>query len=76
MYDFLEEYGDAIDRNLRKLEVENGGLAHGDVSAYLATADDKTAPVTHLTRHGITEVGRARMIDWMYEVLTAFKMSE
>ena len=31
---------------------------------------------THLCRHGITEVGRARMIDWMYEVLTAFNMHE
>ena len=76
LYDFIEEYGTAIDQNLRRLEVENGGLTCGDVSAYLAAADDKTAPPTHLTRHGITEVGRARMIDWMFEVLTAFKMSE
>jgi len=34
------------------------------------------ALATHLTRHGITEVARARMIDWIYEVLMAYKMSE
>ena len=31
---------------------------------------------THLSRHGITEVARARIIDWMFEVLQVFKMSE
>ena len=71
LYDFVEEYGDAIDLNMRRLESENGGLPCGDCSAVAAGT-----PLTHLTRHGITEIGRARMIDWMFEVLTAFKMSE
>ena len=31
---------------------------------------------THLCRHFITEVARARMVDWMFEVLKAYKMSE
>ena len=76
IYDFIEEYGSEIDRNLRRLEVENGGLNCGDVSAHQVANDSKPVHTTHLTRHGITEVGRARMIDWMFEVLTAFKMSE
>lgn len=32
--------------------------------------------MTHLGRHEITEVGRARMIDWMFEVLGCFQMCE
>ena len=78
----MEEYGDAIDYNMRRLEAENGGLSCGDCSAYYASIakDENSGAVvaqpTHLTRHGITEIGRARMIDWMFEVLTAFKMSE
>ena len=31
---------------------------------------------THLSRHKITEIARAKMIDWMFEVLKVFKMSE
>jgi hypothetical protein len=30
--------------------------------------------ITHLSRHNISELSRGRMVDWMYEVLTAFKM--
>ena len=29
-----------------------------------------------MSRHTITEVARARMVDWMFEVIYAFKMSE
>jgi hypothetical protein len=31
---------------------------------------------THLNNHKITGIYRAKMIDWMVEVLTAFKCSE
>ncbi|MFO0116516.1 MAG: cyclin family protein [bacterium] len=32
--------------------------------------------ITHLSRHKISELARGRMVDWMFEVLNAFKMSE
>lgn len=58
--------------------MKNCGLNLGDITKHEAgqAEEEGDAQPTHLTRHGITEVGRARMIDWMYEVLVAFKMSE
>ena len=46
------------------------------MSKCLNPNNEDTGEVTHLTRHGITEVARARMVDWMFEVIYAFKMSE
>ena len=75
-YDFVKEYGNLIDETLLRLEKANGGLkVVRSISPDKGGSANKTE-ATHLTRHGITEVGRARMIDWMFEVLTAFGMSE
>ena len=46
------------------------------MSKTLNPRNEDTNEVTHLSRHAITEVGRARMVDWMFEVIYAFKMSE
>ena len=51
----------------------NGGLQGFPAEAQLKEINPED---THLSRHGITEVGRARMADWLYEVLRTFKMSE
>ena len=69
MYDFRAEYGNDIDQKLRKLEKENGMNS-------LFPESENTSEITHLNRHKITEIARARMVDWMFEVIHAFKMSE
>ena len=73
-YDFISEYGPLIDQTLRRLESANGGLKLPVISKSkeACAAND----LSHLSRHLITEAGRARMIDWMFEVLNTFKMSE
>lgn len=70
VYDFRAEYGADIDRKMRKLEREFG------MSKCINPEKLDTNETTHLTRHTITEVARARMVDWMFEVIYAFKMSE
>ena len=46
------------------------------MSKCLNPGNHNTSEETHLTRHDITEIARARMVDWMFEVIYAFKMSE
>ena len=66
-YDFVAEYGDMIDQNLLKMEARGGWPVAKSIGFPMDT---------HLSRHGVTEVGRARMVDWMYEVLTAYDMGK
>ena len=70
IYDFVAEYGPIIDKNMLADDWANQLKPLPSPSAKL---DQEK---THLSRHSITEVGRARMIDWIFEVLRAFKMSE
>lgn len=64
----MAETGHEIDATLMRLENQN----------FVSQTLEKAARTdqTHLSRHFITEISRARMIDWLYEVLTAFNMSE
>ena len=70
VYDFRAEYEEDVDRKLHKLEDRFG------MSRLLNPDGHDTHVQTHLNRHEVTEVARARMVDWMFEVIMAFKMSE
>ena len=70
VYNFRAEYEPDIDRKLHKLEARFG------MSHLLNPDGHDTHVQTHLNRHEVTEVARARMVDWMFEVIMAFKMSE
>ena len=54
-----------------KLELRNGGLS-GKLNGFEPYQETDN----FLSRHGIKDVNRGRMVDWMYEVLTIYKMSE
>lgn len=65
--------------HLHKLEHSNGfkTLENRNKTQVLESEEDEDPfdDVTHLTRHNISEISRAKMVDWMFEVLNAFEMS-
>ena len=67
--DFRGENEAGLNAKLRRLEQKFG------MRQLLNPDSHDTHVQTHLSRHEVTEVARARMVDWMFEVITAFKMS-
>jgi hypothetical protein len=65
--DTREEYKDSDVRKIMQY------FSHELVSFYLA---ESCRPMLFLKNHGITAALRAKMVDWMIEVLTSYKCSE
>lgn len=76
IYDFVAETGPDIDATFQRLEKANFQSFLPRLTSDRQQNDSMYSEATHLSRHGITEVARGRMIDWIYEVLMAYKMSE
>jgi hypothetical protein len=74
-YDFAEESYQDILQSLHILEQNNGFCEAGNRNKPAGAPTLSEEEVTHLSRHNISELSRAKMIDWMFEVLNAFKMS-
>ena len=68
-FDFEEEYYDDVLATMLRLEKKHSL----SVNLRLPGVEEDE---THLSRHEITEVSRARMVDWMFECIKAFKMSD
>jgi hypothetical protein len=74
-YDFVRENAGEILMKLHKLETENGFCSdqNRNQSSIVPLANHDN--ITHLSRHEVSELSRAKMVDWMFEVIAAFKMS-
>jgi len=76
VYDFLDETRKEIVETLHRLETANGFCSSQNRCKTGIWPVPNHDNITHLTRHTISELSRAKMVDWMFEVLTTFQMSE
>ena len=75
-YDFVAEYGNDILMAFHQLETKNGFSSVENRRSMTTYPTPNHDNITHLSRHKVSELSRGRMVDWMFEVLNAFKMSD
>jgi hypothetical protein len=75
-YDFVAEYGNDILMAYHQLETKNGFSSVENRRSMTTYPTPNHDNITHLSRHKVSELSRGRMVDWMFEVLNAFKMSD